>query len=263
MKTLDIGLDRNRIDGNYPKPGTKNYTRANYSDDVVLSIDRDILTATVVGRLTEIPKPNNKHQVRGGYILGVDRGQWGGCVIFVPEQEIDNLPCDLCNGPSIKWLIQLEMLKNEELHILTYNNFKGFAEYGCRKFVFTGLANMGTDEGCFYELILQENTWVLREIQKLDSCPQVFTQTGSKIYLVTSDCLVELNLEEDKPKTKILFEGVDWGGLYPNSMIYANNSLYVGMRGFVYEYDLNSGNATWYNYLSYDKESVKELEDKE
>ena len=269
MMTLEIGLDKNRIDGNYPKPGTKNFTRASYSDNVVLTVNQNQLTASVVKSHSEIPEPDNKLKVHGGYILGSDRGEFGGCVFFAPEQDVDNVLINL-EDKSIPYEWRLRFTDYSEFfghtegqYSLVNENFRGFAEYECRKFVFTGLAHMGIDEGCFYELVFENDIWVMKEILNLDSCPEVFTQAGEKLYLATSGYLAEINLAGDKPTMKVIVEGVDWGCLYPNTMIYANNSLFVGMRGFVYEYDLNSGNATWYNYLSYDKESVKELEDKE
>jgi len=268
MQVLEICLDNNRIDGNYPKPGTKNYTRANFSDNVVLTVNQNQLTAAVVRFQSEILEPDNKLKVHGGYILGSDRGEFGGRVFFAPERDVDGVLLDL-KSTSIpyEWRLRFKdsefFGQTEGQYCLINENFKGFAEYGFRRFVFTGLAHMGFDEGSLYELIFENDTWVAVEILDLNRCPEVFIQEREKLYLATSNYLAELNFAGSKPTMKVLIEDVDWGGLYPNTIVYANNSLFVGMRGFAYEYNLKSGNARWYNYLSYDKESVKELEDKE
>jgi len=264
MRSLEIGLDKNRIDGIYPKSSSKDYYRANRSDNVVLSVDQNLLTVSVVRFYSEMPEPENKLYLHDGYLYGVDRGEWGGCVFFIPEKDVDSTIIELNRSKlSFKWIYPIPEPKTGELYYLLNENFRGFAKNGCRKFVFTGFAHMCTDEGCLYEIVLEEEIWVAKEMFILDSYPHVFTQVGATIYLATSDRLVEISLAGDKPIINVIVEDLGWGGLYPNSMVCAKDSIYVGLRGFVYEHNLKSGKAKWYNYLSYDKESVKELENNE
>ena len=45
-----------------------------------------------------------------------------------------------------------------------------------------------------------------------------------------------------------LLDNAFWRGLYPNSMIKIDDCIYVGMRGGVYGYDLNTETEMWYDF---------------
>lgn len=56
MKTLLIGLDKGRIDGMYPKSGTKTYYMANRSENVALTVEDNTIVASMYERHKEYRK---------------------------------------------------------------------------------------------------------------------------------------------------------------------------------------------------------------
>jgi len=261
---IKIGFDRNRIDGIYPKPGSKDYSRANFSDDIVLGMEGDLLSAYAINDKTKTPEPVNKLKVENGYIIGFDMGEFGGSVHFTPLQDVVNVPIDteFYDVPRLLSSHYSHRDSGESYNILN-ENFRGFILHNDRKFVLTGIAHMTKDVGCLYELLLEGNIWHVKKLIDIGSRPHVFVQSGATTYLASSRSLLRINQADDKLKIKTLVKNVGWGSLYPNSLVYANDSLYVGMRGFIYEYNLKSGKEKWYNYISYDAEDVKSLEKSE
>jgi len=63
---------------------------------------------------------------------------------------------------------------------------------------------------------------------------------------INTNCWILILVLYFEVVTGILYEK---GTLTPNSMVYGNHSIYIGMYGGVYEYDLDTGSEKWYDYL--------------
>lgn len=126
----------------------------------------------------------NKLFVRDGYILGVNDGEFGGGIYFVPNGV------DVPTNIDILDLLYKVLLSDCYQRILR-ENFQGFIVYGKRKFVLTGLAHLCSDNGELHELVCENDKWTAKLLLDIGSCPCIYTQVGNKVYIAAAN-LVEL-----------------------------------------------------------------------
>ena len=123
---------------------------------------------------------------------------------------------------------------------------------GDRKYAMTGLAHMSLDRGKLYELVLTDGKWTAQLTLDIGSCPEIFLLVDQDLYLATS---ISLLVIRDGKLKNTLVKDAFWWCIYPNFMVYANRSLFIGMRGGVYTYDLDTKAETWYDFLSESEKS--------
>lgn len=153
-----------------------------------------------------------------GVFVGRYGGEWGGNIRFESKE-----------GYSYQIL---------------EDNFRGFTTIGEKYYVLTGLAHMGTDYGAFYEFVFEEGIWQAKQVGDLGSCPNTFLLIDNKLYIVTNKAMFVFDAEKDRVST--LVESTLWENMYPNSMLYANRSIYIGMRGGMFVYNLDWKTQKWY-----------------
>jgi hypothetical protein len=190
------------------------------ADDIMISLDNDAIIAEA-GRVREGQKYPDYLEVENGTIVGFNKGEFGGWIVFMPN-----------DGP---------------LYEILNENFRGFYTIGDKIYVLTGLAHMVSDYGSIYELTFVKNKWTAREILDIGNCPAIFLLVNDELYIATYDDT--LLIIKDGKISNILVKDSFFGMLHPNSMIYANNSIFIGMTGGVYMYDLDTGMDKWYEFL--------------
>lgn len=105
-----------------------------------------------------------------------------------------------------------------------------------------GLAHLGSSSGSIIRLGRPKTgaRWQATTVQELPAAPEAISlkQDGSMV-LTLSDSLVSL---DRKHKITTILTNTPWGGLYPNSSILSadEKKLYIGMRQFVGEFDLET-----------------------
>jgi len=205
--------------GIFPLTG-KRLTLANHGRNILLSVCNNEIIAT---KVTEPLDPIYPDELRidSGVFRGVDDGEfYFGEIVFYSDS-------------------------GEEYQILD-ENFRGFYTVNNKIYVLTGLAHMGSDEGCVYLIFYQNDKWVVKKIINLKSCPNVFMQHNDETYIVTGKGIVII---KDEKIVDELISDAGWGCLYPHSILMFNDSLFVGMRGGVYEFNLKVRTGTWYDLL--------------
>jgi len=173
-------------------------------------------------------------EVENGIIIGRDDGEWGGGIEFKP--------------------------RSGSAYTILGENLFGFYTIEEKKFVITERAYLGKyDHGRIYELILADNKWQAKKIFDIGGQPEAFLVVQDKLFIVTNDSLLLIKDGE----SKILIENAFWepyfpfsqngmhymGPLAPRSMVYGNHTIYIGMYGGMYAYDLQTGMEKWYDYL--------------
>ena len=173
-------------------------------------------------------------EVENGIIIGTNHGEFGGDIKFKSSFGFEYKILD--------------------------ENFFGFYTFEEKNFVITGLAHMFTDYGYVYELIFSNNKWQAKKIFDIDSQPESFLAVNNDLFIVTKNTLLVL---KGGLESKVLIDNAFWepyfpffqngfnffGPLAPRSMVYGNNSIYIGMYGGMYAYDLNTGTDKWYDFL--------------
>ena len=157
-------------------------------------------------------------QVFNGKIAGYDYGEYGGKISFIPD-----------SGTEYK-------LINE--------NFKGFYSSGGRVFVLTGLSNMFTDKGHIYEVIHSDDKWRAVPAIDLESCPESHLTVDGILYVATNKALIVV---ETGAVTNTIPIDESYVGLYPNSMVWADSKLYIGVNGGMISVGLEDRKITLYS----------------
>jgi HEAT repeat protein len=111
------------------------------------------------------------HRVEGGWLMGVDKGEFGGGLWFLGE--------DGSRTP---------ILETEEESVL------GFAELPGRLLAFTGMSHMGLNEGFAYTLTREgDGTWTLHRLVQLPGFPKAWRiDADITLVVATGSGVVEL-----------------------------------------------------------------------
>lgn len=81
----------------------------------------------------------------------------------------------------------------------------------------------------------------------LNDCIEAFYVEDNTVYLVTTNGIVRI---KDNKIDEVLIEDAFWSGmLYPNSIIKIDDVLYIGMRGGIASYNLDTGDLLWYEQV--------------
>jgi len=213
------------VEGNFPNRASRTYEKRQsigiaIEDDTIVAVERRYIKSWEL-------------KVDNGRFIGVGRGEWSGNIKFKPNSGIE--------------------------YDILQENCLGLCAVGEKKYALTGLAHLSTDYGSIYELIFSKGKWKTEKILDIGNEPQAYIVVDEDLYVVTRKALIVLK-EGDFLET--LVEDAFWGGsfpytqngvsfsssLTPNSMVYANHSIYIGMYGGIYAYDLNTREEKWYDY---------------
>jgi len=74
-----------------------------------------------------------------------------------------------------------------------------------------------------------------------------FYAEDDTVYVVTDERLIKIT---NNKLDKVLVEDAFWGDQYPNSIVRIDDTLYIGMRGGIASYNLETGKLLWYERVS-------------
>jgi len=187
-------------------------------------------------------------QVKDGYLVAFNRGEWGGGLYWYSK-----------NGKN-----------NNEIVGSIFSSPIQFIKQDNKIYAITDL---GLSCGNIIKIEKEQKKWIVEEFLKLPDAPcaiqldskdnmLVFTSSG--LYSIDKEAnldtlaiklrhpitpIIEIELPNDTLRIiKKSFEVYPkwlWGFLYPSSMVIQNNVVYVGMRGGVYRFDLSTKKEEW------------------
>lgn len=211
ISVLSDTLDINKLESR-PFSERQEWVNANWNLTCQVSLKDGKLYVNKAGK-----EPSNLYLVENGYLVGEDRGEFGGNITFHSGTE------------------SYEILGE---------NFRGFVKINNDIYVLTGLAHLGSFHGALYKLKMQDNKWIAEKTLDLGNCPETYVLTDDNtLYVVTYQSLVEI---KNDAITKILTPDAFEDGLSTNSAVYYNNMLVIGLRAGIYTYQLDSGAENWY-----------------
>lgn len=158
-------------------------------------------------------------EVDGGKLVGNNRGEWGGELLFRPSdaQKKDRV-----------------VAKGNIHHILTYNGKLCYLE---------GLAHLGLDYGGLYELKKRGNSYKSEILIDLHSSPYAYAIYQNKLIVAASHRLFVIN----DFLVEFIFDDLSWWGFYPNSVaVLDEENVFVGMRGGVAKINLKEKKIVFY-----------------
>lgn len=190
-------------------------------------------------------------QVNDGYLVGFNRGEWGGGLYWYSK-----------NGK-----------KNKEIVSSIFSSPIQFIKRDNLIYAITGLSHMGMSYGDIIKIEKKQKQWIVEEYVKLPDAPCVI-QLDSKDNMLVFTCsglysidkeanldtlaikfrrpitpIIEIELPNDtlriREKPLEYYPKWLWGFLYPTSMVIQNDMVYVGMRGGVYKFDLTTKKEEW------------------
>jgi len=214
---VKVNIPKNLIETEIPKP---------YSDEWrELNRAKDEFGVKIIDNALNIEKVNetNKAELKidGGNLIGINRGEWGGKLSFVPSN------------------------KNKEEIKIKAGNIKFVFEFKGKTYFIEGLAHLSYSGGALFELKKEGQNFSYEKLMEFDDAPEAFTIYGNKFLIATHQNFYVI---EDFKK-EIIFENTFWSSLYPNSIaVVDNENVYMGIRSGLIKLDLTNKNMIFYKY---------------
>ncbi len=157
-------------------------------------------------------------KVSDGYLVGFDRGEFGGSLFWFSTDGKKHYKITNLN-------LQQFILRNGEVYAIQ------------------GLAHMGTNQGSIVKLT-KKKKWLSTEYVRLPAAPRAVILDKQKNFLII--CSSSLLNVDGKGKVSTLITNDSWlYYLYPNSILLDDELVYLGMRAGVLRYNLSSGEQEW------------------
>jgi len=215
---IQVDIPKNFVETEIPKVSTKKWRVLNHA--------RNEFGVKIINNKLNIEKVKERNtaelKIDGGKLIGINRGEWGGKLSFVPNEKEKN---------------EIEIKQGNIKFIFEFNNKVYFIE---------GLAHLSYSGGAIFELIRNGENFNYENIMEFDDAPEAFTIYGNKLLIAThQNFYVVENFEK-----KLIFENTFWYSLYPNSIaVVDNENVYMGIRSGLVKLDLTNENIKFYKYI--------------
>ncbi|WP_375560030.1 hypothetical protein ACE193_20275 [Bernardetia sp. OM2101] len=233
----NIILPSNFIEVPIPKTGSKKWQKMNHSiEEFSVKIENNILQANKIKRYED-----TEFELSNGKLVGIDRGEWGGKLIFVPSDTSKT-------GVEIKQKEKMPLLDifsdTTQTNIqIKFGNIKFIFEFNGKVYFIEGLAHMGINEGALFELDITDNTFSYKKIIDFEDAPQAFTIFNDKIFIASYQNFYVI----ENFKSTLIFKDMFWASLYPNSIaVFDEENIFVGIRGGIVKINLTEKNIYLY-----------------
>ncbi|WP_197142297.1 hypothetical protein [Lysinibacillus sphaericus] len=156
-----------------------------------------------------ISRYREKHCIQYDYldikIVGTDYGEWGGelKVVYPDSTEI----------------------------VLKKCNVKSIFEYEGNLYFLEGLEHLYLNTGYLHQLIYDDTHFSIRKCLDLKECPIAFYIFNSHLYVISSENLFCLSVENGSFRKNIIFNNFPFSAFVPNSLIVYKGNFIIGMRG--------------------------------
>lgn len=157
--------------------------------------------------------------ISNGKLIGVNRGEWGGTLSFVPTDTTKSIVEIKCG--NIKF-------------IFTFEDKIYFIE---------GLAHLSLSSGALYELDNTKGGFTYKKLIDFDDAPVGFSIYQDKFLIASYE---RFYVVQDFKK-ELIFQDTYWSDLYPNSIaVFDDKNVFIGMRGGIVKLDLTTKTFKFY-----------------
>ena len=214
---VKVDIPENLVESEIPKTYSDEWRKLNYA--------RNEFGVKIIDNKLNIEKVNEKNKaelkIDGGNLIGINRGEWGGKLSFVPNSK-----------------------DKEEIEIKE-GNIKFVFEFKGKIYFIEGLAHLSMSSGALFELKKDGQEFSFEKLMEFDDAPEAFTIYGNKFLIATHQ---NFYVVEDFKK-ELIFENTFWSSLYPNSIaVVDNENVYMGIRSGIVKLDLTDKNMKFYKY---------------
>jgi hypothetical protein len=150
-------------------------------------------------------------KIRNGTIIGIDKGEWGGKLIFVPlDTRKPEIEIKSGNIKSIFW----------------YKNNIYFLE---------GLAHLSMSTGAMYRLAIFNNRFICIKVLDFEDAPETCAVYQDKVFIASFQNFYEIK----DFKKMLIFSETFWRSLYPNSIaVFDEENIFIGIRSGIVKLNL-------------------------
>ncbi|MGZ4056921.1 MAG: hypothetical protein ACXVPU_02850 [Bacteroidia bacterium] len=204
-----VNIPKEFIETVPPKLGSSEWYKLNYSNN-------EFGVKIIDGKL-EIKKVDEVNEcelnISNGKIVGVNRGEWGGKLTFVPTDTTKK---------------SVEIKSGNIKFIFTFKDKVYFIE---------GLAHLSMSSGALYELDNNNDSFSFKKLLDFEDAPEAFTIHQDK-FLIAS----HKNFYVVKDfKKELIIQNAFWSNLYPNSIAALDEkNVFLGIRGGIVKLDLTT-----------------------
>ena len=158
-------------------------------------------------------------KITGGTLIGIDRGEWGGSLTFIPED-------------TTKKAVEIPM-----------GNVKFIFKFKDKIYFIRGLAHLTTSEGAIYHLDTTNDNFTFTKLLDFDDAPEAFTIYNDKFLIATHE---NFYIVQDFKK-ELIFKNTFWESLYPNSIaVLDEENVFLGIRSGIVKLDLTNKTMKFY-----------------
>lgn len=154
--------------------------------------------------LKEIKGNRFVKQTADGYLVGLNKGEFGGGLYFIKPDGLDGY------------------------EMAGYLNIRSIFEYNSKYFAIEGLAHLGGQRGQIIEIYKEDTVWKYKSLTKLIEAPALITDYKNETIIVTSQYVLKFG--KDFKVQEVLKSPIYWGMLYPSSILIDKSDLYLAMR---------------------------------
>lgn len=215
---IQVDIPKNLVETEIPKVSTDKWRELNYA--------RNEFGVKIIDNKLNIEKVKERNtaelKINGGNLIGINRGEWGGKLSFVPND------------------------KNKKEIEIKEGNIKFVFEFNDKIYFIEGLAHLSYSGGVIFELKKDGENFTYKNIMEFDDAPEAFTIYGNKLLIATHRNFYVV----ENFKKELIFENTFWSSLYPNSIaVVDNENVYMGIRSGLVKLDLTNKNITFYKYI--------------
>jgi len=215
-KSNDL-IPRDFIETIPPKHGSK--------ETYALNIVNQKFKVEILGKKLVISKPEEESDcvlnIQNGKLIGVDNGEWGGTLTFVPNDTTKSI---------------IEIKKGNIKFIFTFKDKIYFIE---------GLAHMSLSEGAIYQLDYINNIFLYNKLIDFEDAPEAYTIFNDKLLIAGYQSFYVVK----DFKKELIFKDAFWSGLMPNSIaVLDEKNVFLGTKGGVVKINLKTKTFKFYKY---------------
>jgi hypothetical protein len=197
--------------------------KAGSSEWYPLNLSRNEFAVKIIDGKLEIKKVDEVNEcelnISNGKLVGVNRGEWGGTLTFVPTDTTKS---------------KVEIKRGNIKFIFAYKDNVYFIE---------GLAHMGYSGGAIFKLDTTDNKFTYNQLVDFDDAPEAFTIYQDKFLIATHKGFYVVK----DFKKELIFQDTFWSSLYPNSIaVLDDKNVFIGMRSGIVKLDLTTKTLKFY-----------------
>lgn len=196
------------------------WRQLNYSDyEIYVENNGGLLIIKPLKHMVE--KDTCRMAVPNGLLIGVNHGEWGGSLNFVPTN-----------------------LKSSTSKILD-GNIHSIFYFQNKIYCTEGLAHMHNSHGGLYMIESTKGKYRSHLVVDLEDSPEVISVCPDKLIIATFENLYIVR----NSQKQVILSKTFWNSLYPNSIAYlGDQNVFIGMRGGYAKVDLTNKSLKFFKY---------------